>query len=107
MLVFYCVLRIVGHHYGEHLLELNEYNAEVYSIIFGMVFSYDPLERLHPKAFSSGCFDLMRGLLDKTWQRRLGTNGGAGEIKAHPFFDRFDWQGLHAAMVKERDAKYF
>lgn len=32
------------------------------------------------------CIDLMKKLLDKNVDTRLGSKGGAGEVKQHPFF---------------------
>lgn len=40
------------------------------------------------------CRDVLVGLLQRNPARRLGTQGGAEEIKAHPFFDSIQWSLL-------------
>ncbi|KAL3690965.1 hypothetical protein R1sor_004616 [Riccia sorocarpa] len=42
----------------------------------------------------SNLTDLMDKLLQKEPEKRLGTNGGAEEIKRHPFFRGVDWENL-------------
>jgi len=38
--------------------------------------------------------DLINGLLEHNPEKRLGTKNGAKEIKAHPFFQGTNWEGL-------------
>jgi hypothetical protein len=41
----------------------------------------------------------LQGLLKKTISLRLGTEGGAQEIKNHPFFEGIDWDKLYRKEV--------
>ena len=43
--------------------------------------------------------DLIRGLLCDT-ESRLGSNGGADEIKDHPFFNGIDWSALNQRQMQ-------
>ncbi|CAN4121396.1 unnamed protein product [Withania somnifera] len=45
--------------------------------------------------------DLIRGLLVKEPQNRLGTGTGAAEIKRHPFFDGLNWALIRCAIPPE------
>jgi serine/threonine protein kinase len=40
---------------------------------------------------STEIMDVLHKLLEKDPAKRLGTKGGAAEIKAHPFFKGTDW----------------
>ena len=42
--------------------------------------------------------DLIRGLLVKEPENRLGTETGAAEIKRHPFFDDLNWALIRCAI---------
>ena len=46
-------------------------------------------------SFSLECRDLIRSLLHKNPAKRLGNlNGGAEDVKNHPWFKGFDWEAL-------------
>ncbi|PHT39478.1 Protein kinase G11A [Capsicum baccatum] len=45
--------------------------------------------------------DLIRGLLVKEPENRLGTETGAAEIKRHPFFDGLNWALIRCAIPPE------
>ncbi|CAH9138431.1 unnamed protein product [Cuscuta epithymum] len=47
---------------------------------------------------SSQARDLMRGLLVKEPENRLGSETGAAEIKRHPFFDGLNWALIRCAI---------
>lgn len=47
--------------------------------------------------------DVITRLLDRDQSTRLGTNGDAAEIKAHPFFADINWEALEN---REIDAEY-
>jgi hypothetical protein len=42
--------------------------------------------KYEPQAVTSDCKSLIRRLLDKREDKRLGSKSGASEVKAHPFF---------------------
>ncbi|CEP00756.1 unnamed protein product (mitochondrion) [Plasmodiophora brassicae] len=48
-----------------------------------------------PKQFSPDAVDLLKGLLERDPDKRLG-HDGAQAIKAHPFFASIDWAALYA-----------
>ena len=49
----------------------------------------------YPSHFSKNAISLIAGLLQAKPTRRLGAlKGGVGEIKAHPWFDGFEWDRL-------------
>lgn len=54
-----------------------------------IVLSHDDV----PFQVSEDYIDLVNRLILKNPDQRLGA-GGAAEIKAHPFFDNFDWEAL-------------
>ncbi|XP_021722101.1 serine/threonine-protein kinase D6PKL1-like [Chenopodium quinoa] len=54
-----------------------------------------PLVSFHAK-------DLIRGLLNKQPQNRLGFVRGAAEIKQHPFFEGLNWALIRCAVPPER-----
>lgn len=54
-----------------------------------------PLVSFHAK-------DLIRGLLNKNPQHRLGFVRGAAEIKQHPFFEGLNWALIRCAVPPER-----
>ena len=41
----------------------------------------------------------MNQLLNKNQHERLGTVGGAAEIKSHPWFKKIDWDGIYNQTV--------
>ena len=43
------------------------------------------------RTLSPNCLDILQKLFEKEPQKRLGTMGGASEIKKHPFFSGTDW----------------
>ena len=45
-------------------------------------------------SLSSDAKDLLKKLLVKNPAKRLGTSGGAEEIKAHPWFSSVDWDDV-------------
>lgn len=56
-----------------------------------------------PRFFGKHTRDFILRLLVKQPAKRLGANGGAREVKAHPFFDSIDW----LACVQKRLAPPF
>ena len=40
--------------------------------------------------------DLLKNLLERNSKIRLGSRGGAAEIKLHPFFAEVDWERVAA-----------
>lgn len=61
---------------------------------------YDRIEKapvFYPKDMSEEVQDLLRGLLNRDVNKRLGTGpGGIGDIKAHPWFAAIDWDDLYS-----------
>jgi len=57
-----------------------------------------------PRSFVQSCRSgvaLLQGLLERTPELRLGASThGAKEIKEHPYFDDFDWDGLAGRYLK-------
>jgi len=47
--------------------------------------------------------DIIMKLLDRNQSTRLGTNGDATEIMAHPFFNGINWDDLYNRRI---DAPY-
>ncbi|KAH7123351.1 protein kinase [Dactylonectria estremocensis] len=47
-----------------------------------------------PESLSLVAKDIIYKLLDRRPEHRLGANGGASEIKVHPFFDDVDWHRI-------------
>ena len=47
-----------------------------------------------PLTISDDCKDLIRKLLTKNPNDRLGHENDAMDIKAHPWFKNFDWENL-------------
>ena len=72
---------------------------------------HQPLEFPTSPATSSELKDLLRKLLQRDPSQRLGTRGGAEEVKNHPFFKSVDWALLRwteaplAATIAERLAR--
>ena len=58
---------------------------------------HKPLEFPSAPAVSSDLKDLLRKLLQRDPSQRLGTRGGAEEVKNHPFFKTTDWALLRWA----------
>jgi serine/threonine protein kinase len=48
-----------------------------------------------PAYLSPVAKDLILRLLNRNPKKRLGTYGGADEIKKHPFFKTIDWKKLY------------
>lgn len=55
----------------------------------------------HTPIVSFQAWDLIRGLLVKEPENRLGTETGAAEIKRHPFFDGLNWALIRCAIPPE------
>lgn len=54
-----------------------------------------------PKHISPECVDLLKHLLEKNPQNRLGSlGGGAQEIKEHPFFADINWDDVLERKLK-------
>jgi len=53
-----------------------------------------------PSYMSSKARSVISKLMDKDWTKRLGTVGGAEEVKKDPFFDGLDWEGLYAKTLE-------
>ena len=72
---------------------------------------HQPLEFPSTPATSGELRDLLRRLLQRDPSQRLGTRGGAEEVKNHPFFKSVDWALLRwaeaplAATIAERLAR--
>lgn len=47
--------------------------------------------------------DIIVRLLNRNSKKRLGTYGGADEIKKHPFFRAIDWKKLYNRQYKAPD----
>jgi serine/threonine protein kinase len=77
---------------GEHPFTGNT-NQEMYRKIV----SQDPA---FPAYLSAEALDLVRGLMRRDPDTRLGTHGGAAEVKAHPFFASIDWEKLYNRLLK-------
>ena len=45
-----------------------------------------------PSYLSSNARDLIAKLMNRNPKKRLGTMGGADEVKKHPFFDGIEWK---------------
>ena len=58
---------------------------------------HQPLECPSAPAVSGELKDLLRKLLQRDPSQRLGTKGGAEEVKNHPFFKTTDWALLRWA----------
>lgn len=56
--------------------------------------------------FSFQARDLIRGLLVKDPEYRLGSQRGAAEIKSHPFFDGLNWALIRCATPPELPEPY-
>ena len=68
-----------------------------------------PLRFPEAPATSAELKDLLRQLLRRDPSERLGTRGGAEEVKAHPFFKSVDWALLRweKAPLAEKLARRF
>jgi serum/glucocorticoid-regulated kinase 2 len=53
-----------------------------------------------PPYVSPTAKDLILKLLNRNPKKRIGTFGGADEIKKHPFFKNIDWQKLQKRAYK-------
>ena len=53
-----------------------------------------------PKGVSAEVESLLRGLLVKDPLQRLGSRGGAAQIKNHPAFQGFDWEACNARRLR-------
>jgi hypothetical protein len=54
-----------------------------------------------PSHFSQPLQDFVKALLVKVPNRRLGcTQGGVAQVKAHPWFNGFDWDALARRELK-------
>ncbi|KAL8505062.1 hypothetical protein ACS0TY_016320 [Phlomoides rotata] len=60
----------------------------------------------HTPIVSFQAWDLIRGLLVKEPENRLGTQTGAAEIKRHPFFDGLNWALIRCAVPPEIPEMY-
>lgn len=63
---------------------------------------YDRIRFKNPNFYvfhSAYAVDLMSKLLEKDPSKRLGTKGGAEEIKQHPFFAEIDWDKMTAKQL--------
>lgn len=89
------------------------YGILIYEMIFGIPpFYCDNTEKMYdliaygelkfPKKFgvSDGVKDLIRKLLNKNQEERLGSNSGFSEIKEHQFFKGFDFKSLLEKKIK-------
>lgn len=52
-----------------------------------------------PPFATAETIDLVQRLLQRNPAQRLGAQGGAAEIKAHPFFNGIDWEALNERRV--------
>ncbi|KAM5450638.1 Serine/threonine-protein kinase [Microsporum audouinii] len=77
----------------EMLIGLPAYFHDDPKMIYQRILNLDqPIE--FPESIPPTAKDIITKLLDPRPERRLGANGGAPEIKAHPFFDDVDWHKL-------------
>ena len=53
-----------------------------------------------PNYISPVAKDIILKLLNRNPKKRLGTYGGAEEIKRHPFFKNIDWKKLYSRNYK-------
>jgi len=67
-----------------------------------------------PDEMSYEALDLLQRLLEPDPGKRLGSKGGAEEVKAHPFFAGVDWDNVHQKKATfipeihgEEDTSYF
>ncbi len=77
---------------GEHPFT-GKTNQEMYRKIV----SVDPE---WPSYLSETALDLVKKLMCRDPKERLGANGGAAEVKAHPFFKTVDWEKLFNRQTK-------
>ncbi|KRX07626.1 Protein kinase-like domain [Pseudocohnilembus persalinus] len=75
---------------------------------------YEPLK--YPSKVNGKLKDLLEKLLQKNPSQRLGAKNGFKEVKEHPWFEKFDWQGIQMKKIEapfkpklnyETDMKYF
>ncbi|KAI0385756.1 protein kinase [Hypomontagnella monticulosa] len=77
----------------------------LYEMLTGLPLFYDEdFDKIRPKILNQPiqlpeslplvARDIITKLLDRRPEQRLGADGGASEIKAHPFFDGVDWDNL-------------
>lgn len=57
----------------------------------------------YPSHLSPAAVDLISSLLKKDYLKRLGSKGGAAEVRTHPWFGPLNWELL---MVKKYDAPF-
>lgn len=81
----------------------------IYEMLTGLPPFYDPdpehvrenilnANVCYPETMPALARDLVSKLLDRSPEKRLGTLGGASEVKAHPFFDEIDWHQIALRM---------
>ena len=68
---------------------------------------HQPTGGVLPPAASSELKDLLQRLLRRDPSQRLGTRGGAEEVKAHPWFSSVDWALLRWETARRGEARQF
>ena len=51
-------------------------------------------KELNTARLSGDCLDIVKKLLEKNPDKRLGSLNGISEIKEHPFFDGISWKSV-------------
>ncbi|XP_074557254.1 putative serine/threonine protein kinase IRE [Curcuma longa] len=97
----------------ELLVGIPPFNAEHPQKIFDNIMNRDIPWPQVPEEMSFAAYDLIDKLLIQSPSQRLGATG-AGEVKAHPFFDSINWDMLALQKVSfipspegEEDTSYF
>lgn len=62
------------------------------NIAFGKV-------RFPKDSVSTECRNFVKGLLNRNPAHRLGSHGGARELKSHPFFEGIDWEAMSQKQI--------
>jgi serine/threonine protein kinase len=58
------------------------------------------LELRKAKGMDSITFDFLSRLLERNPAKRLGSAGGAEEVRSHPFFRGFDWEKVYNKQIQ-------
>ena len=83
------------------LLRESPFYSENLRELFDMVIHEEIQWEWYKREISPSALDLLRGLLTKNPQRRLGCGeSGIGEIRRHPFFASVDWDEVYSMKNK-------
>ncbi|KAK2947102.1 putative serine/threonine protein kinase [Blattamonas nauphoetae] len=89
----------VGIIFFEMLSGITPFNAPTRDEVFDRILENDidtAMTQFLPEEVSEEARSLIRGLLNKNPEDRLGTKNGVSEIKNHPFFVDVDWDTVSA-----------